>query len=176
MAVDDGVAKTREFISGLKANLARKPVGNDRDQARAIYEKKCDLALLNSYYMGIMSDSPEQKKWADSVRLYFPNQAQGGSYVLTAGAALTSAEASREGAQQFLEYLTSEEVQSHFAKATYEYPLNPKAHMPELLQKFGAEQPEIKKGVFARRFVALAKVADMKDALIKILDEVGFDK
>ena len=33
-------------ISGIGANLARAPKGNDREQARAIFEGKCDVALV----------------------------------------------------------------------------------------------------------------------------------
>ncbi|MBN2442580.1 MAG: ABC transporter substrate-binding protein, partial [Spirochaetales bacterium] len=54
MAADWGVERTREFITGLHANLARTPKGNDREQVRALYEGKCDVVIANSYYMGIM--------------------------------------------------------------------------------------------------------------------------
>ena len=51
--------------SNLVANLARKPEGNDRAQAKAIHEGVCDIAVMNTYYFGKMKfnvDKPEQKK------------------------------------------------------------------------------------------------------------------
>ena len=74
---NDGENAAREWAKGLVANLARKPQGNDRAQAKAIYSGECDVALMNTYYFGKMKfneKNPEQKKWADSLRLVFLDQ------------------------------------------------------------------------------------------------------
>ena len=39
MIAHEGEATTQAWLTGLKANLARKPQGNDRAQAKAIYER-----------------------------------------------------------------------------------------------------------------------------------------
>ena len=49
-----GEAFTEEWLKGVKANLAQKPAGGDREQARDIHSGKCDLALGNTYYMALM--------------------------------------------------------------------------------------------------------------------------
>src|ERR1700730_15192529 len=49
-----GEAKTEEWLSGLKANLAQKPSGGDREVARDIAAGKCDLGVANTYYLGLM--------------------------------------------------------------------------------------------------------------------------
>ncbi|MCG6507069.1 ABC transporter substrate-binding protein, partial [Vibrio parahaemolyticus] len=67
MIANHGEAQTKPWLEGLKANLARKPQGNDRDQVRAIKEGLCDLSLGNSYYLGKMLEDKEQKSWAESV-------------------------------------------------------------------------------------------------------------
>ncbi|MGB5445739.1 MAG: extracellular solute-binding protein, partial [Psychromonas sp.] len=46
----EGQANAKTWLEGLKANLARKPQGNDRDQVKAVKDGLCDYALGNSYY------------------------------------------------------------------------------------------------------------------------------
>src|SRR5918912_1755430 len=45
-----GEAKAEEWLKGLKANLAKKPSGGDREQAKDILAGACDIALGNTYY------------------------------------------------------------------------------------------------------------------------------
>ena len=49
-----GEAKAEEWAMGVKANLARKPGGGDRDVARDILGGLCQIGLGNSYYVGLM--------------------------------------------------------------------------------------------------------------------------
>ena len=61
-----GEAYAEQWLKGLKANLAHKPAGGDREQARDIHSGKCDLAVGNTYYMALMATNeknPEQKQW-----------------------------------------------------------------------------------------------------------------
>ncbi len=83
---EDG-AKT--WLEGLKANLARKPQGNDRGQVKAIWAGECDIAIGNTYYMGEMLEDPEQKAWADSVNIIFPVFEGHGAHVNISGVAMT---------------------------------------------------------------------------------------
>ena len=175
MAADIGIPKLKEFLTGLKANLARKPTGADRDQAKAIYQGKCDVALVNSYYMGIMMEKEDQKPWALATDIFFPGQGEKGSYVLTSGAALTKAGSHGEEALKFLEFLTAQEAQSHFSISTYEYPLNGAAKTHPLLATFGRGQKEVKEGHFAKRYIPLDKVIAQREEVIKLLDEINFD-
>jgi iron(III) transport system substrate-binding protein len=43
-----GEAFAEQWLKGLKANLAHKPAGGDREQARDIYSGKCDIAVGNT--------------------------------------------------------------------------------------------------------------------------------
>jgi iron(III) transport system substrate-binding protein len=54
MIAHHGEAWTEEWLKGVKANLARKPAGNDRLQVKGVYAGECDIALGNTYYMGAM--------------------------------------------------------------------------------------------------------------------------
>ncbi|NQV84214.1 MAG: extracellular solute-binding protein, partial [Rhodospirillales bacterium] len=74
MIATKGEAAAEAWARGVKANLARKPQGNDRGQVKAVYQGECDVALGNTYYMGKMqtnAKNPEQKKWAAAVNLIF---------------------------------------------------------------------------------------------------------
>ena len=67
--VKHGEAKTEEWLRGVKANLAKKPSGGDRDVAKDIMAGVCDIGLGNQYYIGLMSTArAEQKKWAEAVQ------------------------------------------------------------------------------------------------------------
>ena len=58
-----GPEETETWLRGVKANLARKPAGNDRLQVKGVYAGECDLAIGNTYYMGKMltdEKHPEQ--------------------------------------------------------------------------------------------------------------------
>jgi len=75
MIAHKGEAATEEWLRGFKANLAQKPSGGDREQARDIYSGKCDIALGNTYYMALMAKNdknPEQKEWGASIKPLFP--------------------------------------------------------------------------------------------------------
>ncbi|MFZ1346015.1 MAG: extracellular solute-binding protein, partial [Tabrizicola sp.] len=82
-------AYATKWAEGLKANLAKKPDGGDRDQVKAIAAGECDIALGNTYYMGQMLADPEQKAWADAVNIVFPTFEGGGTHLNISGVAMT---------------------------------------------------------------------------------------
>lgn len=84
-----GTDGAKNWLEGLKANLARKPSGNDRAQVKAIHAGECDISVGNTYYMKQMLEDPEQKAWADAVRIEFPVFENGGTHVNLSGMALT---------------------------------------------------------------------------------------
>jgi iron(III) transport system substrate-binding protein len=45
---------TEQWLRGVKANLARKPAGDDRLQVKGVYAGEYDIAVGNTYYMGAM--------------------------------------------------------------------------------------------------------------------------
>ena len=171
-----GPDRTRAFLEGLKANLARTPGGDDRGQARAIFEKKCDVAIVNSYYMGIMLSSAEQRPWGEATAVFFPDQNDGGSFILRSGLALTQATASAEAATQLLEYLVQPEIQDRLANLTFAYPVAGRGPLSEINQGLGVGQPEVDHGVFKVHEVPLAQIAGNRDAVVRMLDALQFDQ
>src|SRR5512145_2314944 len=51
-----GEAKAEEWLRGVKANLAQRPSGGDRETARDIAAGKCDLGVANTYYWALLHD------------------------------------------------------------------------------------------------------------------------
>jgi len=175
MAADRGLYYTRWFISGLHANLARSPKGNDRAQVRAIYQDQCDLSIGNSYYMPLMLERDDQRPWGEASYLVFPNQTNRGAYLMRSGAALTRAQRNVPAATRFLEFLVSAIGQDFVVKTTYEYPVKDGIALPGPVKVLGREQG-ITDGGFMPKVVPLAPSVAMRNEVVKILDEVDFDR
>ncbi len=164
-----GEDAARAWASGVKANLARKPQGNDRAQVKAVYQGECDVALGNTYYMGKMMTNekePEQKDWAASVNIIFPNQGDGGTHVNISGAAATKSSKNRESAIKLIEFLSNDAAQKIYAEDNFEYPINGGAVVHPLVASWGS---------FKSDKVFLAKIAENRTRATRIMDEVRFD-
>lgn len=121
-----GAEAAEEWARGFVANLARKPQGNDRAQAKAIYSGECDVAIMNHYYYGKMinnEDEPVQKQWAQSLRVVVPNQNDRGAHINITGGGVAKYAPNRDNAIALLEYLVSSEAQALYAAVNYEYPI-----------------------------------------------------
>jgi iron(III) transport system substrate-binding protein len=169
-----GDAKARAVISGIAANLARKPQGNDREQARAIHEGKCDVALMNSYYHPLMAGNDEQKAWAEAVNVHFPSQGGKGTFIMRSAAGVTKATANRDLAVALLEYLASREGQELMVNRTRQYSVLPEVPVHPQMVKLGAEQG-LQGGRFKIDFVPLSAMAGKREEAIKLVNEIRFD-
>ena len=137
-----GAEKAEEWLRSVKNNLARKPQGNDRAQVKAIWAGECDISIGNTYYMGKMLKDPEQKAWADSVRIVFPVFENGGTHVNISGIALAKHSPNKENAVKLMEFLSSPEAQKIYAFANFEYPIAPNAEPAELVKNWGTFTPD----------------------------------
>lgn len=110
----------------VRQNMARKPQGSDRDQIRAVASGLADVAIANSYYLGLLvnSEDPKDRELAGKVKIVFPNQDGRGTHVNISGVGLCKHAKNKENAIKFVEFLTSPEAQSVYPEKTYEYPLS----------------------------------------------------
>ena len=161
-----GEEATRTWLEGLKANLARKPQGNDRAQVKAIWAGECDISLGNTYYMGEMLSDPEQAEWANSVNVLFPVFEDGGTHVNVSGVALTAAAPNRDNAVKLMEFLASPEAQEIYAEVNYEYPVAPGTEPSELVASWGSFTPDD---------VNLMDLAAERATALRLVEEVNFD-
>ncbi len=169
MIAHRGEAETRKWLSALKSNLARKPSGNDRAQAKAIYAGQCDIAVGNTYYMGKMSTNQKKKdlrKWAKAIYLVFPNQKDRGAHVNVSGAAVTKHAKNRKNAVQLIEFLSGEYAQKLYAGQNFEYPLKKGVKTHPLVASWGK---------FKADNINLAKVANFRALASRLVDQVGFN-
>ncbi|WP_377504862.1 Fe(3+) ABC transporter substrate-binding protein [Octadecabacter sp. R77987] len=161
-----GEVGARDWAAGVRDNLARKPQGNDRAQVKAIWAGECDISLGNTYYMGQMLADPEQTEWANSVRIVFPEFADGGTHVNVSGIALTQAAPNRDAAVQLMEFLVSPAAQAIYAEANSEYPVLEGAEVSDLVASWGT---------FTADNVALSELAGHRATALRIMEEVDFD-
>jgi len=166
MIAHHGEAETKEWLEGVKANLARKPQGNDRAQVKAIKEGLCDVSLGNSYYLGKMVNDKEQKAWADAVYINFPNQETTGTHVNISGMAMAKYAPNKDNALKLMEFLAGDTAQSMYAEVNYEYPVKPGVKPSELVASWGE---------FKADTISLDEIASHHEAATKLLDEVKFD-
>ncbi|MCQ1057223.1 Fe(3+) ABC transporter substrate-binding protein [Photobacterium sp. DNB23_23_1] len=166
MVAHYGEAETKAWLEGFKANLARKPQGNDRAQVKAVKEGLCDLAVGNSYYLGKMVNDEKQKSWAEAVYINFPGQKSNGTHVNVSGMAMAKYAPNQENAQKLMEFLTGDKAQQMYAEVNYEYPVKEGVNRSELVASWGD---------FNADDVSLDKVAEYHSTAIKLLDEVKFD-
>ncbi|AWI84666.1 iron ABC transporter substrate-binding protein [Alloyangia pacifica] len=161
-----GEEYAKEWLQGLKDNLARRPQGNDRAQVKAIWAGECDISLGNTYYMGQMLNDPEQVEWANSVNVLFPEFENGGTHVNISGVAMTKSAPNRENALKMMEYLTSPEAQEIYAHANYEYPIAPGTEADELVKGWGS---------FTADDTNLMTLAEQRGAALRLVEEVDYD-
>lgn len=166
MIANDGEAKAKAFLEGLKANLAQKPQGGDRDQVKAIKEGICDYALGNSYYFGKMLDDEKQRSWAEAVYINFPHQKAQGTHVNISGVAIAKHAPNKENAVKLVEYLSGDKAQQLYAQLNHEYPVKADVKPSDVVQSWGS---------FKADSIALEKIAENYDKALKLIDEVKFD-
>ena len=169
MIAHKGEDATREWLKGLKANLAVKPSGNDRSQAKSVFAGECDLALANTYYMGKMltnEQEPEQKEWAKAVKIVFPSSPQFGTHVNISGMLLTTNAPNKDNAIKLMEFLASDEAQQLYANGNFEYPVTPAVKPAEIVASWGTFTPDT---------LNVAEVAKFEPDAARLVDEVGFN-
>ena len=135
----EGEEFARNWAKGMVNNMARVPSGNDRDQMKAVAAGMGDLAVVNTYYVGKLLNS---KKHAEVevgklMGVFFPNQETRGTHINISGAGVVKHSKNKENAIKLLEFLASPKAQNLFAKANYEYPVNPNVEPSELLKSWG---------------------------------------
>lgn len=169
MIAAHGEEWTETWLKGVKANLARKPAGDDRLQVKGVYAGECDIAVGNTYYMGAMLQNdkePEQKEWANSVNILFPNTEDRGTHVNISGAVVAKYAPHKENALRLLEFLASDKGQEMYAEVNNEYPVKEGVPWSKLVQSWGAFKPDP---------ISLNEVASLRKKASELVDKVGFD-
>lgn len=163
----NGKDAAKTWAAGIVKNMARDPEGGDRDQAKAIAAGLGDVAVMNTYYFGQMLNSSdiEEKKVAEALGVFFPDQNGSGTHVNISGVGLTKVSKNTAEAIDLMEFLSGEEAQKLYAEANYEYPVNPKVEPSELLKSWGT---------FKEQDIPLNVLGDLNTDSVRLFGEVGW--
>lgn len=153
MISDRGEVWTKEWVDGLKNNLAVEPNGNDRNQAKLVSEGVCDIALMNTYYYGLLQTNNDQRSIAANTQIFFPDQSSGGTYAIFSGAGISDRSENKDNAQLFIDYLMSFVGQKFISDTTFEYPVNDNVDISIVAKSFGEGQDGIENGKAVFNFV-----------------------
>jgi iron(III) transport system substrate-binding protein len=169
MIANKGAQFTETWLAGVRDNLARKPAGGDRDQAKAIFAGECDIALGNTYYVGLMQTNEkeaEQKEWAASIKVLFPNSGDRGTHVNISGMSLARNSPNKDNAVKLMEFLASPKAQEIYAQQVYEYPVAPGIPVSDVVKAFG----ELKADP-----LAIVEIARNRKQASELVDKTGFN-
>jgi iron(III) transport system substrate-binding protein len=171
MIAHHGEAKTEEWLRGVKANLARKATGGDRDVARDILGGICDIGLANSYYVGHMKNAKEgtdARQWGDAIKVVKPTFEKGGTHVNISGAAVARYAPNKADAVKLMEYLVSAPAQQQYAKANFEYPVLKGVTLDPVISATIGEIDVDK--------IPLTEIVKYRKQASLLVDKVGFDQ
>ena len=119
--------------------------------------------------MGAMlqnDEQPEQKEWANSVKLLFPNTNDRGTHVNVSGAVVVKNAPHKENAVRLLEFLASDKGQEMYAEVNNEYPVKKGVKWSELVASWGE---------FEADPISLDEIAAYRKQASELVDIVGFD-
>ena len=169
IVANNGVDAASKWARDLVKNFARDPKGNDRDQVKAIAAGQGDVAIVNSYYIGLLlsSENEEEIKAGNSVGVFFPNQGEDetGSHINVSGIGLIKNAPNKENAIKLMEFLTSESAQKIYTNTSYEYPANPNVEPNEIVKKWGS---------FKKDKLDLNQLGVFRNKAIEIFDKSGW--
>ena len=169
LIANNGVDATEKWAHRFVGNFARKPEGNDRAQIMAVANGEADVAVANSYYIGLMlsgKKGEEQQAAARKVELHFPGQDGRGAHINVSGAGLMKNAPNAGNAVKFIEFLLSEDAQSHIVNNTYEFPMLEGVAPSDLIAQFGSG--------FKEDQTSVASYGEFNPDAVKLMDRVGW--
>ena len=164
----NGELDAYKWAKSVRSNMARSPRGSDRDQARAVASGLADVAIMNTYYLGVMANSSDKKDQdvVKKIAVFFPNQNGRGTHINVSGAGITKSSKNKEEALKFLEFLTNDNSQKVFSSANYEYPLKINEHNSTILKSWGQ---------FKYDPLSLSVLGEKNTQAVKIFDRAGWE-
>jgi len=162
-----GAEGAQAWAAGIAANMAQPPSGGDADQIKAVAAGVGDVALVNTYYLARMVESvdAEERRVAEQVAPFFPNQDGRGAHINVSGAGVTASSKNRENAIRLLEFLSGDEAQRLFAEGGHEYPVKPGVAWSATLQSWGQ---------FKADDLSLTRIGELSEQAVRLFDLAGW--
>lgn len=168
MIAVEGEEAAEAWAAGVVEHFARPPEGNDRAQIQGVAAGLCDVGVANSYYWGQMLTGANEgeRRAAESVTLFFPNQEAGGTHVNISGAGVLANAPNFDAAVAFLEFMVSDEAQALYASASNEFPAVP---------GITADNPLAPYADFVEAEVNAEALGTYNPVALRIFDRVGWN-
>lgn len=166
MIAHKGEAGAETWLKGLRANLAKKPSGGDRDVAKDIAAGICDIGLGNTYYVGLMNGDPQQRAWAEAIRVVMPTFKDRGTHVNVSGIVLARHAKNKAEAVRLVEWLVGRKAQEFYAARNFEYPVARDVPVEPFIAGFGALNADD---------LPLETIAANRKKASELVDRVGFN-
>lgn len=162
-----GEEKTLAWIEKFVTNFARKPVGGDTDQLKAVAAGQCDIAIANTYYFGRLanSDDDAKKAVANKLAIFWPNQDDRGTHVNVSGAGVIKSAKNKENAVKLIEYMAALSSQNWYAATNNEYPVVAGAKTSPTLASWGE---------FKQDTINLTILGEKNGAAVRLMDRAGW--
>lgn len=159
LRVVEGEETARQWLQGILANEPRVYPRNG-PAVEAVAAGEVDVAFVNHYYLlRLKAEHGDDYPAAN----YYLKGGDTGAMINVAGAGIIKHSENVSAAQQFIEYLLSEDAQTYFAEESFEFPLaagvTPSIDVPDLSE---IQTPDID----------LSDLADLERTL-ELLREVG---
>lgn len=110
------------FMQSFYEKSIKPTSGNDRKQAQLMHDGKCDVAVLNSYYVKVMNNDPSYGEIVKN-KTFTPLTINGKVVILQSAVAVVK---DSELNHSFIEFVLSPEAQSFITEQVGEYGYNQK--------------------------------------------------
>ena len=162
-----GEVATEAWATDFVKNFARPPRGGDRDQIKAVAAGQCDVAVVNTYYLGVMlsGGKADERAAGEKVAVYWPNQKGRGAHVNVSGAGVTAHARHRDNAIKLIEFLATPQVQSWYARVNHEYPVVDGVESSKLLNSWGE---------FKADTINLTELGRLNADALRLMDRAGW--
>lgn len=161
-----GVDATQDWANKFVKTFARKPQGGDRDQVKAVAAGQCNIAVVNSYYLGNMiNGSEEEQAAAAKVKLFWPNQEDRGAHVNISGVGVAKHSKNQQLALELIEFLFTEESQTWYGDVNLEFPVISGLTSNEILQSWGP---------FKADTLNLGQLGELNATAVQVMDKAGW--
>lgn len=164
-----GVSEAEKWAKGVVANMAQPPKGNDRAQVKAVAIGICDIAVVNSYYLGVMMSNSKdlsQQQAAEQVAVFFPNKNDRGAHINISGAGVITGAKHKANAIKLLEFLVSDQAQQWYAQANHEYPIKAGVPVSDTVKSWGYP--------FKADSLMVSKLGKHNAEAVKVFDRAGW--
>ncbi len=119
LRITEGEDVAREWLEGIQANDPMEYPDNT-STLEAVASGEVDVGFVNHYYL---FRSLDEQGEGFGARNQYPEGGDTGAMINVAGAGILETASNPGAAEDFVDYMLSEEAQEYFAEETFEYPM-----------------------------------------------------